>query len=130
MNNRLSWKWYLLIALISTPIWYVGLQWYRDYRMKQEILSTDEWNLPDQETPQVKESESQQAKAPEVQNRTTNSGDLQSTGGASSKRSAPPASSDRPTAPSLEVAEWVNSDPITLKELRGQVVVLEFIQII
>lgn len=36
--------------------------------------------------------------------------------------------SDSPLAPEWEVSEWINSSPLTLAELRGKVVVVEFFQ--
>jgi thiol-disulfide isomerase/thioredoxin len=44
--------------------------------------------------------------------------------GDSSSANAP--SKDGPTAPEFAPGSWINSDPLTLKKLRGRVVVVEF----
>ncbi len=129
--KKLNVKRVLITLLIAGPLLFGGFYWYlietrqtgKETISKEDILSTEDWNISrtpkkDASTknnrPRTDTKDGTDRSASGDQNRTA-SGDL------------PPAG---PEAPSLEVSEWVNGDPVTLEDLRGKVVVLEFIQII
>ncbi len=117
--------------LVTVPLLVAGCFWYvsqsqgtnRKTVSKEEILNPER---PDssgtRKKPSAKGGKRKQTETDVSTGRTTYDHQTASRSG-----SLPPVG---PKAPSLEVTEWVNGDPVTLDELRGNVVVLEFIQII
>ncbi len=135
MSTALNWKWYLAFAILTMPLLYAALEWYRGHRIKQEILSTADWHLPAGETSGTSDSEPGQNTGPGNNDAEREKKEPSPSGTSPQTTSADPERlyenvekkyGISPDLDSWSLAEWANSEPLSLNDLRGKVAVIRF----